>query len=500
MKTLPVKWQALEETEGRLEVSVCARTAAKFTGPQKRGTHFGQMLKPKENPFQEEVTFLDEDGVQRTGRVTDYATFLELFCPVLFDEPDEKPSGESQTKTDEKPSGEPDGSAWVHNGNTWVWVSAQERKRGIGRLYSPRVPMPRVPLWVPKFVRPKVPLSSIMDGLDIPDDAPVAVAKRMDESPKKEATKTGSVPIPVEFPLSRLANARAEAVFLGQHPSLVLREPQTVSLSKRRVHTLSSLTDGIHHADELRAYYQEMVHRRESTYQSRLRGELAKKASKAVAAASQQFRPKSRDPILDASEVFGASIGNTNSLLSLDDPFFSGTTMSDSWQSVSSTPSHTRRPKLASRGAMCMSATSASFASNDSAVGAAINVFPSPQLIWQEDVMLGRPLTAVGGQNALHCATSVAKQLGHRQAVWTAALRRPDSLPSLPNPTYSEARRTGLVRARPLTSDMPKPKPSFASIYKNLPRTMEELNREKTMANASWVDELLSKSASKVSA
>ena len=132
------------------------------------------MLKPKENPFQEEVTFLDEDGVQRTGRVTDYATFLELFCPVLFEEPDEKPS-----KPDEKPSGEPDGSAWVHNGNTWVWVSAQERKRGIGRLYSPRVPMPRVPLWVPKFVRPKVPLSSIMDGLDIPDDAPVAVAKRM---------------------------------------------------------------------------------------------------------------------------------------------------------------------------------------------------------------------------------------------------------------------------------------------------------------------------------
>jgi hypothetical protein len=42
---------------------------------------------------------------------------------------------------------------------------------------------------------------------------------------------------------------------------------------------------------------------------------------------------------------------------------------------------------------------------------------------------------------------------------------------------------------------MPKPKPSFASIYKSLPRTMEELNREKTMAKASWVDELLSKSA-----
>ena len=59
------------------------------------------MLKPKENPFQEEVTFIDEDGVQRTGRVTDYATFLELFCPVLFEEPDEKPS-----KQDEKPSGE----------------------------------------------------------------------------------------------------------------------------------------------------------------------------------------------------------------------------------------------------------------------------------------------------------------------------------------------------------------------------------------------------------
>ena len=469
--------------------TVCSRTAAKFAHVRRfvNLSSPAQMLKPKENPFQEEVTFIDEDGVQRTGRVTDYATFLELFCPVLFEEPDEKPS-----KPDEMPSGEPDGSAWVHNGNSWVWVSAQERKRGIGRLYSPRVPMPRAPLWVPKSVRPKVPLSSIMDGLDIPDDAPVAVAKRMDESPKKDATKTGR-PIPVDFPLSRLANARAEAVFLGQHPSLVQREPQAVSLSKRRVHTLSSLTDGIHHADELRAYYQEMAQRRESTYQSRLRGELAKNASKSVAAANQQFRPKSRDPFLDASDVFGASFGNTNALLSLDDPFFSGTTMSDSWQSVSSTPSYTRRPKLASRGAM--SATSASLASNDSAVGAAINVFPSPQLIWQEDVMLGRPLTAVGGQNALHCATSVAKQLGHRQAVWTAALRRPDSLPSLPNPTYSEARRTGLIRTRPLTSDMPKPKPSFASIYKSLPRTMEELNREKTMAKASWVDELLSKSA-----
>ena len=361
------------------------------------------------------------------------------------------------------------------------FISYRELRTQLRRRYTDNTPKPpRPPIWAanPRLVVAKVPVASLMDDVvgapaavadaaaSSDDAAAAAAAAGLSPSGSPEPKRLG------DAPKAKIALARAEAVLLGQMHFL---PAATLSMSQRRVRTLSTMTDTLDKEEIRRCHQQEREERRENTLASRLRGEKMKEAEgrqaaaitgmKVVPTASRspgrvhvhvpEDEGRERDPLLNASSL--STIPQSPAVpkkgfVSLEDACFGGDVLNSTWQSVSSVTASRGRPKSQSAASL-MNASSSSVASSASAV--ASNV-ASSQLIWQYDLAPSRPLESVCGQSALNCATTKSTQLGHRQSKWAGSLRRIDSLPSFPLPVRSEYVRAGL--RKPLgPSPLPPP-------------------------------------------